>query len=77
MQKIQILFPDPLMKRLREVAELEDRPVSEVVRRAVERFLISKPGVRKTRAKGFPTFSGGAMKVAAENLKEVLYQIDV
>lgn len=36
MQKIQILFPDPLMARVRSLAALEDRPVSEIVRRAVE-----------------------------------------
>jgi hypothetical protein len=36
MQKMQILFPNPLIAKLREVAEQEDRPVSELIRRAVE-----------------------------------------
>ena len=43
MQKIQILFPNPLMGRVRAVATEEDRPVSEVIRRAVERFLEMRP----------------------------------
>ena len=42
-QKLQILFPNPLMGRVSAVATEEDRPVSEVIRRAVERFLEMKP----------------------------------
>ena len=42
MQKMQILFPDPLMGKLRAVAAEEDRPVSELIRRAVEKFLEMK-----------------------------------
>jgi len=38
MQKIQISFPNSLMGRVRAVAAEEDRPVSEIIRRAVERF---------------------------------------
>ena len=72
MQKMQILFPDPLMGRLRTVAAEEDRPVSEVIRRAVEKFLEMKS--EKSRpARGLPTFRGGKILVSAENLKEVLY----
>ena len=77
MQKLQILFPDPMMKRLREVAEREDRPLSEVVRTAVERFLASKPGSGRRRAGSLPAFRGGPMKVSAGELKEVLYDDDV
>jgi hypothetical protein len=36
MQKIQILFPDPIMARLRRLARIQARLVSEIVRRAVE-----------------------------------------
>lgn len=39
MQKIQILFPEPQMRRLRDAAADEDRPISEVVRRATESWL--------------------------------------
>lgn len=39
MQKLQILFPDQQMDALRRLARIEDRPVSELVRRAVDRDL--------------------------------------
>jgi hypothetical protein len=72
MQKMQILFPDPLMGKLRAIAAEEDRPVSELIRRAVEMFLEMKP--EKMRPpKELPTFRGGRIMVSAENLKDVLY----
>jgi metal-responsive CopG/Arc/MetJ family transcriptional regulator len=51
MQKMQILFPDPLMGKLRTVAAEEDRPVSELIRRAVEKFLEMKPEKSSQRPK--------------------------
>jgi len=72
MQKIQILFPNPLMGRVRAVAEEEDRPVSEIIRRAVEKFLEMRPEKRIQRP-NLPTFQGGKILLSAENLKEVLY----
>ena len=72
MQKIQILFPNPLMGRVRAVATEEDRPVSEVIRRAVERFLEMRP--EKSRPyREIPTFRGGQILVSAERLKDVIY----
>ena len=72
MQKIQILFPNPLMGRVRAVAAEEDRPVSEIIRRAVERFLEMKPN-KPSQNRQLPTFRGGEILVSAENLKDVLY----
>jgi hypothetical protein len=72
MQKIQILFPNPLMVRVRAVAEEEDRPVSEIIRRAVERFLEMRPE-KPNQLPRLPTFRGGRILLSAENLKEVLY----
>lgn len=73
MQKMQILFPDPLMRRLREVAKAEDRPVSEVVRRAVEQALRQKgPGRRAGRV--LPTFRGGRVRVSAGEMKDAIYE---
>ena len=69
MQKIQILFPNPLMGRVRAVAAEEDRPVSEIIRRAVERFLEKKPSQNRQ----LPTCRGGKILVSAENLKDALY----
>jgi len=72
MQKMQILFPNPLMGRVRAVAAEEDRPVSEVIRRAVERFLEMRPE-KPIQPRSLPTFRGGKILVSAENLKEALY----
>jgi len=72
MQKIQILFPNPLMGRVRAVAAEEDRPVSEIIRRAVERFLEMKPN-KPSQNRQLPTFRGGEILVSAENLKDALY----
>lgn len=72
MQKIQILFPNPLMGRVRAVAAEEDRPVSEVIRRAVERFLEMRPEQSRPHRE-IPTFRGGQILVSAERLKDVIY----
>jgi hypothetical protein len=76
MQKIQILFPDPVMKSLRRLAEVEDRPVSEIVRRAVDRELEQRAGLvarNKQAPPAFPTFDGGRVLTSAEDLRSVLY----
>ena len=72
MQKIQILFPNPLMGKVRAVAAEEDRPVSEIIRRAVEMFLEMKPK-KPSQNRQLPTCRGGKILVSAENLKDTLY----
>jgi hypothetical protein len=72
MQKIQVLFPDPVMRRLRAVAEQEDRPVSELIRRAVER-LLDQSSAKPQQPKAFPTFHGGEVMVKAGDLKSAIY----
>ena len=72
---MQILFPEPLMARMRALAEAEDRPVSEIVRRAVERMVEQSPamGCRVRGAACLPTFQGGRVKVSAGEMKSLLY----
>ena len=72
MQKMQILFPEPLIQKVRNLAAHEDRPVSEVIRRAVEKFLEMTPhppGVRRS----LPTYRGGEIFVSASDLKANVY----
>jgi len=76
MQKIQILFPDPVMERLRAVARQQDRPVSELVRRAVDRLLEQLPAQPPKQPARFPTFHGGGLLVDADRLKDVLHGLD-
>lgn len=78
MQKIQILFPDPLMETLRNLARVEDRPVSEIVRRAVDRDMEQRAGMLKrskagARAPVFPTFGGGQVLAKASEMKALIY----
>ena len=76
MQKIQILFPDPVMERRRAVARQQDRPVSELVRRAVDRLLEQVPALPPKQPARFPTFHGGGVLVDAGRLKDVLHGQD-
>lgn len=76
MQKIQILFPDPQMDALRRLARIEDRPVSELVRRAVERDLEQRSALLRRNRDAtavFPTFDGGRVLVASSRMKSLLY----
>ncbi len=74
MQKIQILFPEPQLRRLRELARKEDRPVSEVVRKAVDAWLEKKePMTGPHRKKRIPTFHGGRIKVRAEDMRDIAH----
>jgi hypothetical protein len=76
MEKLQILFPEPALSRLRRIASREDRPVSEIVRLAVDRFLQQKPDLPAQVRRSFPTFSGGGVKVPATRMKDILYEDD-
>jgi hypothetical protein len=80
MRKIQILFPEPQMKRLRELAKIEDRPVSEIVRRAVDRDLEQRAasiGLGADKRTTFPTFDGGKILVDAAGMKDLVYADDI
>ena len=73
MQKIQILFPDPLMERMRRTAERIDLPVSEIVRRATERWLDRIPDAPRQNLK-VPTVDAGPCLIAAEEMREAFYE---
>ena len=73
MQKIQILFPDPLMERMRKLAERIDLPVSEIVRRATEGWLDRMPEAPR-RSLTVPTVDAGRCLVAAEDMREAFYE---
>jgi len=75
MQKLQILFPEPLLRRLRELAEKEDRPVSEIVRRAVDAWIEkTEPLAERQQKKRIPTFHGGRITIRGEDMREIAYQ---
>ena len=72
MEKLQVLFPEKSIRRLREVAKAQDRPMSEIVRRATEDWLESQP----SGASGddlIPVFDLGLRITDPETLKELAY----
>ena len=71
MQKIQVLFPDPQMKRLREMANKQDRPISEIIRRATEAWMDRMspdhdPGYKID----IPVFHAGEIQISAEEMRD-------
>ncbi len=60
MTKTQVQFPDPLYRRLKEIAEQQDWSLSEVMRKAAEHFVTRFPAQKKTApAWRFPTLNCG------------------
>ncbi|MCX6880050.1 MAG: hypothetical protein NTW21_40545 [Verrucomicrobia bacterium] len=72
MQKLQILFPAGSVRKLREIAKREDRPMSEIVRTATEAWLNSQPS-GPTWSGPVPTFDLGLEVSDPELLKELIY----
>jgi hypothetical protein len=73
MQKLQILFPDPLIERMRYVSKRIDIPVSELVRRATEKWLERIPEIPRVRPE-VPTVSAGRCLIDADQMREAFYE---
>lgn len=73
MQKLQILFPDPLMERMRKLSERLDLPVSEIVRRATESWLDRIPEAPRTNLQ-VPTVDAGRCLLSADEMREAFYE---
>lgn len=72
MQKLQILFPEPQLKRLRQIAREQDRPVSEIVRESVN-LLLNRYSDQLRTGKSPPSFSAGQVKVNSDQLRRIAY----
>lgn len=60
MTRTQIQFPEPLYRRLKEIAERQDWSLSEVMRKAAEHFVTRFPeGPKPVAAWRFPTLDCG------------------
>ena len=74
MKKIQVLLPEPVLERLKTISEVEDRPVSEIVRRCVEFWLDRLPPTEKCKKKKrFPYFDGGKVRIDPKRMREAIY----
>ncbi|MDY7026889.1 MAG: hypothetical protein SVR04_01185 [Spirochaetota bacterium] len=70
MQKMQILFPEPQLARLRRVAASLDRPVSELVRSAVDFWLSRYGGPEfEEAAESPPVYSCGEIRIQSEDFR--------
>ncbi|MGJ3241621.1 MAG: ribbon-helix-helix protein, CopG family [Opitutales bacterium] len=77
MRKIQVLLPEPTLRDLREIAAAEDRPLSEVVRRAAEQLVRTYPAVRRRPTEtSVRTFDGGAVNTDPQDLRALAYADD-
>lgn len=60
MTRTQIQFPEPLYRRLKEIAKQQDCTLSEVMRKAAEHFVARFPGDTKSKEEWrFPTIDCG------------------
>ena len=67
---MQILFPEPQLARLRQAAKVMDRPVSELVRAAVDAWLAANaPAPRQVR-EAPPVYGLGEIHADADTLRE-------
>ena len=74
MQKLQVLFPEPQLRRLRDLARREDRPVSEVIRIAVDAWLAKvDPDHREEGSPKIPVFRGGEITMAPHLLRDAAH----
>jgi hypothetical protein len=74
MKQMQILFPEPQLERLREVAKRVDKPISEIVRRAIDEFLDRLPPSLFQHANlELPVFNGGRTLVPPGHFRKLAY----
>jgi hypothetical protein len=70
MEKLQILFPEPQLARLRQAAKVMDRPVSELVRAAVDAWLVSNAPVSARVRETPPVYGLGEIGEPAASLRD-------
>lgn len=73
MEKMQILFPKPQLDRLRRIAGARDRPVSELVRAAVDAWLERQGHTGDQVREAPPVFHCGEINAPARDLREAAY----
>jgi len=71
MEKLQILFPEPQLRRLRSLAKRQDRPVSELVRGAVDLWLDRHADETEAAIEKAPSYHCGAILVDGADFREL------
>lgn len=70
MEKLQILFPEPQLARLRQAAKVMDRPVSELVRAAVDAWLAANAPSPARLRESPPVYGLGEIRTDAATLRD-------
>jgi hypothetical protein len=70
MEKMQILFPEPQLARLRQAAKVMDRPVSELVRAAVDAWLAANAPTPALVRENPPVYGLGEISANADVLRD-------
>jgi hypothetical protein len=75
MQRMQILFSKPQLSRLRKIAQLQDRPVSELIRGAVD-FWLSRYSLDNQNyiTEQPPVYSCGDIAVPGDELRTIAHE---
>ena len=71
---MQILFPDPMMRRIRELAEREDVSVSDFIRRAAWFWIDRYPEELPEKKLEIPIVDAGPCLLNSEEMKQALYE---
>jgi len=71
---MQILFPEPQLHKLRQISKKKDRPVSELIRLAVD-YWLSRQGEAFGGEGTPPVYSCGKILVHPEELRELAYNM--
>jgi len=71
MEKLQILFPEPQLRRLRNLAQRQDRPVSELVRGAVDLWLDRHSDETEIVREKAPSYHCGPILADSAELREL------
>jgi Arc/MetJ-type ribon-helix-helix transcriptional regulator len=74
MDKLQILFPEPQLRRLRSLARRQDRPVSELVRSAVDLWLARHESEGEAVREEAPSYHCGTILADGSDLRELANQ---
>ena len=75
MERMQVLFGEPQLRELRRIAREKDRPVSELIRNAVDFWLSRNNRYTESEvAEAPPVYSCGKIKIEADRLREAAYE---
>jgi len=67
------LFPDPMMKQMRELASREDVSISDLVRKATESWIERYP-LQKPKRHRVPVVDAGRCLLDVDAMKEAIYE---